>query len=313
MILVTGASGHLGTHLVKRLVSDEEQVRVIVNKHPFNMSGVEIVHRDITDGDFARQALDGIETVYHLAAMVDGYGVMPKDMVYKVNVLGTKNLIENFNGNRFIYMSTTSVYGYDMKENPAKPTTQYNPLSYYAKTKVEAEKIVLAHNGIVMRAPVILGPGFNKSFDDLLNRLAKGKMIVIGNGNNHIQWIHVNDLMDALILAKEKGISGNVYLVAGKDVTTQAGLYEKLASAMGAESPKKHVSLTTVKMAASFGSLKSKLTGKQPKLRMEYVNRLVSDRRFDISKAETDLGFNPKVTYEKWAQELVSSYKDQKQ
>jgi nucleoside-diphosphate-sugar epimerase len=309
VILVTGASGHLGINLVKRLSGKGEKVRALVKTHRVDIPGVEVMTGDITDPESAKMALSGAETVYHLAAAVDGYGTLPRDLVYKVNVLGTKNMIENFKGSRFIYMSTTSVYGYDMKENPAKPSTPYNPSAYYGKTKVEAEKLVLAHNGIVVRAPVIFGPGFNKTFETLLDQIKNGKVPIVGSGNNHIQWMHVNDLMDALLLVKELGIPGSAYLVAGKDVITQEGLYGMLAQAIGVEPPKKHVSLSAVKMMASFGKLSSKITGKPPRIRMEHINRLVSDRQFDISKAEAELGFHPQVTYAKWVQELASGYK----
>ncbi len=308
MILVTGASGHLGTNLVKRLASQGEKVRALVNTHGIDILGVDVMKGDITDADDAKRALQGADIVYHLAAAVDGYGALPKNQVYKVNVAGTKNLIENFSGRRFIYMSTTSVYGYDMKENPATPSTPYNPSSYYGETKAEAEKLTLAHNGVVVRAPVIFGPGFNKSFESLLDSLSKGKIPIIGNGDNHIQWIHINDLMDALLLAKDLGIPGSAYLVAGKDVTTQAGLYGMLAKYTGSEPPKKHVSLPVIRMVAMADAIKARLTGKPPKVRMEYVNRLVSDRQFDISKAENELGFHPKVAYTQWAKELASGY-----
>lgn len=304
--LVTGASGHLGPALVRKLVGRGDAVRALVRTGDLDVAGVEVLRGDILDADTVRAAVKDVSLVYHLAAVVD-YAPAPRNLLYNVNVLGTKNLLDNFTG-RVIYQSTSSVYGYSMKENPATPTTPYNPSTDYGRTKMEAEQLVLKRGGIVIRAPVIFGEGFNEPFNGLLRQIQKGSMVIIGPGNNHLQWVCVDDLVDALVLAGEKGNSGQVYLVATKQPTTQEELYTLLAGLLKVPPPHKHISIPAITVLAHLEEIKSGITGKPSRVKPEYIQRLASDRQFDISKAEKELGFHPKVNYEQWAKDLVSEY-----
>jgi nucleoside-diphosphate-sugar epimerase len=307
MILVTGASGHLGKSLVERLVGEGEKVRIFTRTREIMFKGTEAVYGDILDPEAVKQAVDGIDVIYHLAAAVD-YKPIPNKLMYDTNVTGTKNLLDLSKAKRFIYTSSTSVYGNRMKENPAKENTPYNPSSYYGTTKMMAEKLVLEKGGIVIRAPVIYGPGFNYGFEFVLSQLKSGRMRIIGNGTNMIQWIHVNDLIDALVLAKEKGKTGAVYLVAGSEAKTQADLFSLLAKNLGVPTPTKRVSTLLANLMASYKALQAKMNGKSPKVTTDQINRIVSDRTFDISKAKAELGFSPKVGYEMGAKEIVDDY-----
>lgn len=307
MILVTGASGHLGRHLVKELLEQGEKVRVFVRSDPA-IEGTETVHGDVLDPVAVSKAVEGIDTIYHLAAAVD-YKQLSKKLLYDVNVTGTRNILEKSKAHNFIYMSSTSVYGYNMKENPASEKTQTNPSSDYGKTKAEAEKLVILKGGMVIRAPVIYGSGFNQGFGYVLSQIQKEKMVVIGDGKNRMQWVHVDDLVHALILTKDKGKSGETYLIAGKDIKTQEELYSMLAKHLGVSPPTKRVSTMLARMLAYYKTMKAGMAGKEPSITSSQIERIVSDRTFDISKAVRELGFDPKINYEKGAEEMVSEYR----
>ncbi|MFI5412786.1 MAG: NAD-dependent epimerase/dehydratase family protein [Candidatus Micrarchaeales archaeon] len=304
--LVTGASGHLGPLLVQALIERGDKVRALVRTGNINAKGVEVLRGDILEVDVVRKATEGVDLVYHLAAVVD-YAGASEEQMRAVNVQGTKNLLDNFKG-KVVYQSTTSVYGYNMKENPATPTTPYNPSSEYGRTKVEAEQLILQRGGIVLRAPVIFGDGFNQSFIELLRRIQKGKMPIIGSGANHIQWICVDDLIDALLLAGERGQAGQAYLVAVKQAKTQKELFVLLANSINAQPPHKHISVPAITALVYLDGVRAALTRKKQKVTSAYIQRLASDRLFDISKAERELGFAPKVSYEIWAKQLAQEY-----
>jgi len=254
-----------------------------------------------------RKAVDGVDVIYHLAAVVDY--LAPKDLMYDVNVIGTKNLLEISKEKKIIYLSSTATMGKKLKELPATEKTRCRPSNYYGKTKLEAEKLVRENNGIVIRSADVFGPGFIEGYYFVISRLERGEMPIIGDGKNLIQWIHINDLVQALLLAKEKGKPGETYLVAGKEVKTVKDLFGLLCKYLDVLPPEKHVSKSMAKLLAYSKLLKGKIKKERPDLIPEYIEKIVANRTFDISKAKIELGFEPKVGYEEAAREMVEEYK----
>ena len=271
------------------------------------LQGVEMVQGDILDAETVERAMKGVDVVYHLAAIVD-YHPVPDKIMYNVNVIGTKVLLEHSDAKKFIYLSSTGVYGKNMKENPANERTEYNPHSYYGKTKMMAEKMVLGKGGVVIRSPPIFGPGFDQGFDFVLSQLEKGSMQLIGNGENRIQWIHISDLIEALLLAKDRGKPGEAYLVGGKEIMTQRELLSLLARYLKVESPKKKIPKTVAQTLAYYKMFEAGMTGRKPRLVPEHITRITDNRTFDISKAKRELGFEPKIGYDEAAKEIVEEY-----
>ncbi len=307
MILVTGGTGHVGIPLVEALLRKGEKVRVLTVDEEAEINGAEMVYGNILDQECVRRAADGAVVVYHLAAVVD-YSPSPRKAMYKVNVEGTRNMLEYSKAGKFIYLSTTSVYGKRMRENPATESTAYDPHSFYGKTKEAAEKLVLKGGGMVLRSPVIYGKGFDDGFGFVLSRIEKGRMPIIGSGENRIQWIHIRDLVQALLLADEKGRGGEVYLVAGKEARTQRELFSMLARHLGAKEPDRKVARLVALALAHYAAVSAGLKGKKPLLTAGHIDRIASDRIFDISKSRRELGFDPKVGYEEGAEEIVREY-----
>lgn len=307
MILVTGASGRVGRPLVEALVRKGEKVRVLIRNNDVDIKGVEKAYGSVLDVGAVKKAVYNVDVIYHLAAVVD-YQKIDSELAYDVNVRGTQTLLDHSKAKKFIYLSSTSVYGNRMRENPAKESTPTNPSSVYGRTKALAEQLVLERDGIALRAPVIYGPGFNEGFDFVLSRIAKGKMQIIGRGDNPIQWVHISDLIQGLLLAKERGRPGQVYLIAGKGAKTQEELFALLAKYLKVESPNKKVSKVLANTLAHYMAFRSRLKGQKPKLLPEHIQRITSNRLFDISKAERDLQFSPQFDYEHGAKQIVDEY-----
>lgn len=312
MILVTGATGRIGRHLALELIKRDKDVRILVqNKKNLVERGVipenlEIVEGDITNIDSLRSAVDGVDTIFHLAGIVDY--TAPKDLMYKVNVEGTKNLLEVSRGKKFIMMSSTSVNGNKLQKLPADETAPYNPSDFYGQTKMEAEVLALEHGAIVVRGTDVYGPGFHEGYFQIIKMIKEGKCIIIGNGQNKLQYLHVKDLINCLITVSEKGRNGEVYLVAGSEALTQEELYQMIARNLKVEPPKKHMPVFLVKLIASFMGFRAKTSGKKPKLLPAYVDKLSADRTFDLSKLAKELDFEPKVRYEQGIREVVKEF-----
>ena len=312
MILVTGGTGHLGVPLINELLKRGEQVRVFDKSDaPLSLKNVEIFQGNLLNVEDVKKAMDGVSVIYHLAAIVD-YKPAPKKLMYDVIVRGTRNLLEWSRAKKFIFQSTTSVYGRKMKHNPANESTPYRPDSYYAKTKMIAEKLVLQKGGIVVRSPVIYGHGFNDGFEFVLSQIEKGKMQIVGSGDNMIQWIYIDDLIQGLLLAKDRGKPGEVYLLAGKEAKTQRELFELLAKELHTIPPTKRVHKALAHSLAYYKMFSARMMKKESKLTTAHIHRITSNRLFNISKAERELGFSPKVNYVEGAKQIVEEYKFKK-
>ena len=312
MILITGSTGRIGHHLVNEFLKRGEDVKVLVrnkqkviDKMKVLPENLYIVEGDVTDKDSLKDIMDDVDVTYHLAAIVD-YNA-PKDLMYKTNVEGTKNMLEISKGKRFIFMSSTSVMGKDIPEF-ADESAPYNPTDYYGQTKMEAERLALENNATVIRATDTYGPGIHEGYFYVIKNIRDGKQVIIGNGKNRIQYVHVKDVINCLITASEKGRPGEVYIIAGPEAKTQKELYEMTAKYLNVEPPKKHISKLSAKVLLTLSSFKSKLKGKKAKFSAAEIEKLAADRTFDLSKLKKELEFEPKIVYEQGVKEAVEEF-----
>lgn len=286
------------------MLESGEKVRVLIKKRMTEFENVETFYGDLLDKEALKKAVEGVDTIFHLAAVVD-YSA-PEELMYRVNVIGTKNLLEVFKGNKFIYLSSTAVLGKKLKKLPADESTPYSPSNFYGKTKMEAEKIVKENNGIIIRSPDVLMPRFIEGYDTVFSKLQEGKMPIIGDGRNFIDYIHISDLIQALLLAKDRGKNGEVYIVSGKGVKTQKECLEIASKYLEVEPPKKHVSAFSARLSV----IKSKIKRSKPDFIQEYVEKILRNRTFDINKAKNELGFEPQIDLETSIKEMVEDYLD---
>ena len=304
MILITGSTGKIGHHLVDELIKRGEDVRVlvrnkqkIIDKMKILPENLDIVEGDVTDIDSLKDITKDVDTIFHLAAVVDYRA--SKEKMHSVNVLGTKNMLEVSKGKRFIFMSSTSVLGSNSPEY-ADETAPYDPTDYYGKTKMKAEKIALENDAIVVRATDVYGPGIHEGYFQIIKNIQKGKQFLIGNGKNRLQYLNVKDLINCLMFASEKGRPGEVYLIAGPESLSQKELFELIAKYLNVEPPKKSMPKFLVLLLAK--------TIMKNRIQPAYVEKLAANRTFSLKKIKDHLDFEPKITYEQGIKEVVEEY-----
>ena len=220
--LVTGGNGYFGRLLVDRLVARGEKVRVLdIDVEGAGGPGVEVIEGDIRDPTRVREAVDGVQVVYHNVAQVP----LAKDphLLRSVNVDGTTVLLEastDAGVAKVVHTSSSAVFGIP-ESNPVLPTTVPKPQEAYGQAKLAAEWACLraAAGGLdvsIVRPRTILGPGRLGIFGILFDWIADGAdPVVLGDGTNRYQFVHADDLADVCVLAA--GRPGPAVFNAGTD------------------------------------------------------------------------------------------------
>lgn len=217
-VLVTGASGFVGSHVAEQLASVGWRVRCLVrptsSRRWLTRADYEFALGDVTALHGIREALEGCDAVVHAAALTNA---LHPDDYYQVNSEGTLRLwmaAESLKVKRFLLVSSLAAAGPSQGEEPQDETARPHPVSAYGKSKLQAERVVLQSGGalepVVVRPPTVYGP----RDDDVLNlaRIAKrGWFPRIGGRRRALSMIHVVDLAEGIRLALEAGNPGRIY------------------------------------------------------------------------------------------------------
>ncbi|MBI5046350.1 NAD(P)-dependent oxidoreductase [Candidatus Micrarchaeota archaeon] len=314
-IYLTGATGRLGGAVFAKL----PQAIPIVRKSSESKAKMknEIV------SDFSVESLTKIfkdaDVVIHLAGSVD---TLNPANLREVNVELTDRIVASTpSKSKIIFASSISVYGKRLAELPANEETKTNPDSDYSRSKYEAEQIVQKHqNHVILRIGTVYGSQFKEYFK-IFEMIEKGKMKLIGDGSNHIPFVHVDDVADAICAVADIGIGGSAksgtYVVAG-EALTQKKIIGFAAKSLEIDKTIKQtkndkydfgsVSFSFALFATGIRELLSKFGGKRPTLTTEHILVLGSDRVFDCKKAKKELGFSPR-SIAQGITELVTIYK----
>jgi nucleoside-diphosphate-sugar epimerase len=338
--LVTGGTGFLGRHLVERLLSEGRAVTVLARRPAPDLEkrGVRCVPGDLVDADAVRSACRGAETVFHIAAKVGVWG--RHDDFLRVNVLGTRALLEGCRTHgvrRLVYTSTPSVVynGRDLSGvDESLPLTTACP-SAYPLTKAVAEREVLAANTpelrtIALRPHLIWGAGDPHLVPRLLERAKAGRLRIIGSGRNRVDLVHVQNVVDAHLLAEQalssppdsefktpnsklnpQPAAGRAYFITNGEPVVLWDWINSLLRALDLPPVTKRMPLAaaTVLGAACEALWRTLPLQGEPPMTRFIAKELASDHWFDISAARRDLGYAPRVSMAEGMAELIASLK----
>ncbi len=307
--LVTGATGFIGSHIAEKLVKRGEKVRVLARKTSnvkfLKSLGVEIVYGDLTDAQSIRQAVKGMDKIFHSAAIVGDW--VPRETAYNVNVGGTKKVLEAANGEkvkRFIYVSSLAVLGMrDHHKTPSNPPANLTG-DVYADTKIDSEKLVVSYctdNKIpfsVIRPGFVFGPRDAKVIPGMVNYIKNGRFIFVGSGLNKVNMIYVENLANAVVDASYSAKSLNqVYNVTNDSGMTMMDVVNMVSDMWGFNRPKKHIPKQVAYTLCSILEFFARLTRakKPPLLNKTRLKFLSLNLDFDIGKIRQELGYTPQV------------------
>jgi dihydroflavonol-4-reductase len=218
MILVTGGTGFIGTHLLETLVAKGESVRALVRRSRLPRvlpAGVETVYGDLASGAGIAEALHGADAVIHLAGVTKALRTLD---YYTGNVRATEQLAQAMAGRgiRLVHVSSLAAIGPATAGVPLAEDAEPHPLTHYGKSKLEAERVVqrLASDAVIVRPPVVYGPRDTDVFQ-LLKSISKGLVLEIAGGERWFSAIYVKDLVQGLLAAvAAPGAAGRAYFLA---------------------------------------------------------------------------------------------------
>ncbi|APW59362.1 NAD-dependent epimerase/dehydratase family protein [Paludisphaera borealis] len=323
-VLVTGATGLLGSHLVERLGARGDHVLALARQSSatgfLDERGVEVVRGDLTDPSACDRALDGINVVYHCAAKVGDWGSWCEFQVGCIDA--TRTLAEaavRARVDRFVHVSSTSAYGHP--SDRAEPIAETHPLGdniwvldYYTRSKVDCERLLwgLAETGglplTVIRPSWIFGERDRTTMPRLIQEFRWNRVSIVGKGDNPLSAVYAGVVADAAILAADDpGSVGEAYNVTSQAAITQRQFLDMLADALDVP----RVTWRYPFLYAFYGGFALELRerlrrSKKPPQVTRYGAWLLGRRlSYSTEKARNKLGWTPALSYEESIERTV--------
>jgi len=278
---------------------------------------VELIEGDITNKDTLKGIASGMDGIFHLATLGHMYNFQASPRMFEeVNVQGTINIINEAleaGVKKIIHCSSVAAMGIS-RDVPANEESECFPHHAYGKSKLHAEKEVLGlvHDknlpAVIVRFSMVYGPGDRRDILKLI-RLAKKCLIPkIGKRPKLTPLIHIDDAVDGLLAAMERGKAGQIYLITNSQSEPFDILVRIIQEALGVSSMSMPVPEWVALNAASVIEWLSNIIGKTPTVTRKNIESTLADRVFSIEKAQRELGFEPRVDPEKGLKDTVLWY-----
>lgn len=324
-ILVTGATGFIGSHLVERLVGDGHKVIAFVRDsdsktyaeglEALEKLGVEMFHGDILDSKSIETAARGKDVVFHLAAIARPMAIPDKEY-FTVNEHGTRNVLDaclKCGTKKVIHMSSLSAVGPTRGDKPMDEKSPLMPVDVYGESKMAAEKVVHEYvmrglDVIILRPSMVFGPR-DRELLKLFKTINMG-IFPIRNGKGYIEFLYVENLVDACLLAAKNGKKGEIYHINnGKSYHIQ-----EISSCIADAEGKKLLPIRLPNFLLVFAGLAvealSKIIGKYPLFCRSTVIWMTRSFWYTTSsKAAKELGYKPKYSIEDGVKKTVDYYR----
>ncbi|MEO0323947.1 MAG: NAD-dependent epimerase/dehydratase family protein [Myxococcota bacterium] len=322
--LVTGGAGYFGRTLAAGLLAAGRPVRLFdLHAHPvaraLEARGAELVLGDVRDTGAVAAALEGIDTVFHTAAIIDGrthVSARDRDRSVSVNVEGTRNVLEaarQGGAKRFVHTSSINVV-FDRPLPDGAEDTPYasrSPLDLYTTTKIEAERLVLAANGerfatCAIRPGGIYGPGEETHLPRVTELTKKGLFrAAIGPGSARADNVYIDDLVDAALRAAlalagaavggTGAAAGRAYFIGDGEPQNYFAFFRPAVEQLGHRHPTASVPAWLVRPAVLAAEGISRLGGPAPFMSRMELRKVTQDHFFSTEPAARDFGHVPRV------------------
>jgi nucleoside-diphosphate-sugar epimerase len=285
---VTGGSGFIGRHLLRRLVADGHRVRSL-DLEPLDLAGVEAIVGDVRDPDAVRRLCCDADVVVHAAAALPITG--SRRELWSVNVDGTRTVLDAAGASdRLVVVSSGVVYG--LQPPPVREDAAPSPIEPYGRAKLAAEELARAAGAVVLRPTAVVGPERRGLYSILCRWIDEGRRVyVLGSGRTRYQLLAIEDLVEAILLAAERGRNGEAYNLGATEVRTVREELETLIRRAGSSSTVGSLPALPARLAlATFAAMR--LSPLSP----WHYRSGGRDVVLDVGKAAHELGWRPRFS-----------------
>jgi nucleoside-diphosphate-sugar epimerase len=321
LVVVTGATGFIGSHLVERLTKPGTRVRCLVRRTSslgyLPRERIELVYGDLTTGDGLDAAVEGASVVFHVAGVTKAF----TESAYWVgNLDATTNLLracerQKAPSHRFVHVSSLAAMGPSPDGTPLAEDAAPRPLTWYGHSKLAAEEAVrassLARRAVIARPPVVYGPRDTDVFE-VFRTAARGLLLRIGKGESYFSYIYVKDLAEALTLAAcREAAAGRTYFVANPEPASWTEFARAAAAVTGRTLKTVAVPRGVAYLSAWCSERASRWRGKPGILSRQKI--LEAECRYwvcDSVCARGELGFRPAHSLRQGIEETLAWYKE---
>ena len=301
-IAITGATGFIGGALARALAAQGHEIvalaRASASRDHLADLPITWVSGDVTDRDSLRGQFDGANWLIHAAGMLGQAGV-PERAYFDLHMQGTTNVLaeaEAAGVQRILYVSSPGVLG-PISGPPADETAPLAPSNPYERSKAAAEQVaqVYIRGGlpvVIARPEFVYGPG-DVHVLGLFKAVRDGRFFTINGGSHTCHPTYIDDAVAGMLLALQKGRTGEIYHITGPQPVTFRDLGATLAVALAAPPPRWNLPKPLAMTGAAGLELLAKIIRRQPPLSRTGVAFFSEDRRFSWQKAHTELGYTP--------------------
>jgi len=325
-VLVTGAAGFLGGHLVDMLLERGNEVRAMVRpvedaSRLQKLAGVEVVHGDLTDAESLKRAVQGVQRVYNVAAKTGPWGL--EEVYWAVNVRGLADLVRasmTAGVQRIVHTSSITVYGHHLRGIVSEDHPYHAEDNPYSRSKIAGEKLIanlVKENDasvVIARPGWIYGPRDTASFGRFVALVESGKGFLVGSGKNIVPIVYVRDVAQGLIKAGDAGdeVIGHTYTLADDRRVTQAEYLNTIADCLHVSHISRRFPYTALYATGRTAELLWRAMGRRkaapPPITTYGVTLLGGDQQFSIDKARRELGYAPEFAVSRGVEEGVKWY-----
>ena len=318
--LVTGATGFIGRHLVAALAGQGERVRALYRdeqKRSLYLSrDVETIRGDACDPSVLRDAVEGVDVVYHCAA---AHSTCPAIEIGRTNVASVRCLLSALRDSggraRVILMSSLNVLGNGSFAGATEAMPRRRTHDRHVDLKIEAEElaeqwIADGFDVVILRPGLVYGEG-DPHVPKLARAIYRGKFVFIGSRDHVVPMIHVTDVVEAMRLAaKARSGTSRIFNLTDGTATTIGEFVDCLAHALECPAPTRVLPAVVPRVTVAVCGL----LGRDGPISRSALRFLGSSRHVDIARARTELGFEPQVQMDAgvgamkhWLQQAVAA------
>ena len=325
-VLITGATGAIGPRVVHALHETGCAVRTFSMNAPTKgvfPEEVEILIGDVNDPPAVRSAMQDVDSVIHMAALLHIVNPPPglQRKYEHINVGGTETMVETAikaNVRRIVLFSTVAVYGTPEGQVLDETSPTY-PDTFYAQTKLAAEEIVLSAQrvdgqriGTVLRLAAVYGSRIKGNYRRLVQSLARGRFIPVGNALNWRTLIYDKDVARAAALAvSHPEAAGRVYNVTDGEFHTVQDVIGAICAALGRTPPRLCLPLASIRFGVGLAENTFRVIGLRPPIVRATIDKYTEDIAVRGERICSELGFKPGYRLDSGWQETVAEMHQQ--